>query len=126
MSRPTLMLAVGTFHVLFGAVFFVFSRASVHLFIEEPSTQALAIVKGLSGICFAIGLMNLVARNSIPSAGLSAVLVGTLFYMLFTIGFDIHWILTDMLKPLTWVSIAVRALFAAGCVRLLAGILRRP
>lgn len=116
MSRPRFLLLVGTFHVLFGAFFFLFTGFAVHLFIETPGEAALVIVKGLSGICFAFGLMNLMARNSDAGPALSAVLVGTLFYLLFTTGCDVYWIRTGMLTPLTWASIALRAIFAAGYV----------
>lgn len=108
------MLFVGTFHVLFGAFFFLFTGFAVHLFIEEPGEAALVIVKGLSGICFAFGLMNLMARNSADGSALSAVLVGTLFYLLFTTGCDIYWILLGVLKPLAWASVGLRLVFAGG------------
>ena len=78
------------------------------------------IVKGLSGICFAFGLMNLMARNSVDGPALSAVLLGTLFYLLFTTGCDMYWILGGMLKPLAWASIALRVVFAGGYVYQLA------
>ncbi len=120
MPRPRFLLLVGAFHVLFGAFFFLFTGFAVHLFIETPGEAALVIVKGLSGICFAFGLMNLMARNSADSPALSAVLVGTLFYLLFTTGCDVYWIVSGMLKPLTWVSIALRLVFAGGYVYQLA------
>lgn len=116
MPRPRFLLLVGTFHVLFGAFFFLFTGFAVHLFIETPGEAALVIVKGLSGICFAFGLMNLLARNSPEGPALTAVLVGTLFYLLFTTGCDVYWIRTGMLTPLTWASIALRAVFAGGYV----------
>ncbi len=116
MSRPRFLLLVGTFHVLFGAFFFLFTGFAVHLFIETPGEAALVIVKGLSGICFAFGLMNLMARNSAEGPALMAVLVGTLFYLLFTTGCDVYWIRSGVLKPLTWVSIALRVVFAGGYV----------
>ncbi len=120
MTRPRFLLLVGAFHVLFGAFFFLFTGLAAHLFLETPAEAALVIVKGLSGICFAFGLMNLMARNSADSPALSAVLVGTLFYLLFTTGCDVYWIVSGMLKPLTWVSIALRLVFAGGYVYQLA------
>lgn len=120
MPRPLFLLIVGAFHVLFGAFFFLFTGFAAHLFIETPGEAALVIVKGLSGICFAFGLMNLMARNSADGPALSAVLVGTLFYLLFTTGCDVYWIVSGMLKPLTWVSIALRVVFAGGYVYQLA------
>lgn len=114
--RNRFMLLVGAFHVLFGAFFFLFTGFAVHLFIETPGAAALVIVKGLSGICFAFGLMNLIARNSPEGSALLAVLLGTLFYLVFTTGCDIHWILTGMLKPLAWVSVGLRLVFAGGYV----------
>ncbi|MBL0126273.1 MAG: hypothetical protein IPP83_02210 [Flavobacteriales bacterium] len=116
MPRNRFMLFVGAFHVLIGALFFFFTGFAVYLFIETPGQAALVIVKGLSGICFAFGLMNLIARNSPANPALTAVLVGTLFYLLFTTGCDIHWILTGILKPLAWASVALRLLFAGGYV----------
>ena len=65
-------------------------------------------------VTLAFGPMNLIARNGPESAALLAVLVGTLFYLLFTTGCDIHWILTGMLKPLAWASVGLRLLFAGG------------
>ncbi len=114
MTRPTFMLLVGAFHLLFGVFFFLFTGSGVHLFIHEPGDAALVIVKGLSGICFAFGLMNLMARNSPDGPALYAVLAGTLFYLLFTMGCDMHWIRGGILKPLAWASIALRMLFAGG------------
>lgn len=125
MQRNRFMLFVGTFHVLFGAFFFLFTGFAVHLFIETPGEAALVIVKGLSGICFAFGLMNLMARNSPDGPALSAVLVGTLFYLLFTMGCDVYWILAGVLKPLAWASIALRVVFAGGYVYQLAVRKRR-
>lgn len=116
MHRNHFMLLVGAFHVLFGAFFFIFTGFAVHLFIETPGEAALVIVKGLSGICFAFGLMNLMARNSTEGSALSAVLAGTLFYLLFTTGCDIYWILSGMLTPLAWASICLRLVFASGYV----------
>lgn len=116
MPRPLFLLIVGAFHVLFGAFFFLFTGFAVHLFIETPGEAALVIVKGLSGIYFAFGLMNLMARNSADGPALSAVLVGTLFYLLFTTGCDVYWILGGVLKPLAWASIALRLVFAGGYV----------
>ena len=120
MPRNRFMLLVGAFHVLFGAFFFLFTGFAVHLFLQTPGEAALVIVKGLSGICFAFGLMNLMARNSAENAALTAVLVGTLFYLLFTTACDVYWILSGVLKPLTWASIALRVAFAGGFVYQLA------
>ena len=125
MPRNRFLLLVGAFHVLFGAFFFLFTGYAVHLFIETPGEAALVIVKGLSGICFAFGLMNLMARHSPDNPALLAVLTGTLFYLLFTTGCDIHWILTGMLKPLAWASVGLRVLFAGGYVYQLAVRKRR-
>lgn len=116
MSRPRFLLLIGAFHLLFGAFFLLFTGAAVHLFIETPGAAALVIVKGLSGICFAFGLMNLMARNSPDGPALRAVMVGTLFYLLFTTGCDVYWIRTGVLKPLAWASVALRLVFAAGYV----------
>ncbi|MBL7952070.1 MAG: hypothetical protein JNM62_10150 [Flavobacteriales bacterium] len=116
MPRPRFLLLVGAFHVLFGAFFFLFSGFAVHLFIQTPGEAALVIVKGLSGICFAFGLMNLMARNSTEGPAVSAVLMGTLFYLLFTTGCDVYWIRSGVLTPLTWASIALRVVFAGGYV----------
>lgn len=116
MPLSRFLLLVGAFHVLFGAFFFLFTGLAVYLFIEEPGEAALVIVKGLSGICFAFGLMNLMARNSAESPALSAVIVGTLFYLLFTTGCDIYWILVGVLKPLAWASVGLRLVFAGGYV----------
>ena len=116
MPRNRFMLFAGAFHVLFGACFFVFTGAGAHLFIEPPGESSLVIVKGLSGICFAFGLMNLMARNSADNPALTAVLVGTLFYLFFTVGCDVYWILDGILKPLAWASIALRLAFAGGYV----------
>ncbi len=116
MPRNRFMLLVGAFHVLFGAFFFLFTGFAAHLFIEAPGEAALVIVKGLSGICFAFGLMNLIARQSPDNSAQLAVLVGTLFYLLFTTGCDVHWILSGMLTPLAWISIVLRLMFAGGYV----------
>lgn len=73
-------------------------------------------MRGLSGICFAFGLMNLMARNDAHSPALKAVLTGTLFYLLFTVSCDIHWTLIGILAPLAWLSVALRFGFAVGYV----------
>lgn len=114
MTRNRFMLAVGVFHVLFGAFFFFFTSAGAQLFIEPPGKASLVIVKGLSGICFAFGAMNIIARHSAEGPALKAVLVGTLFYLLFTTGCDAYWIRTGILTPLAWASIALRLGFAGG------------
>ncbi|HPF91909.1 MAG: hypothetical protein H6590_03340 [Flavobacteriales bacterium] len=116
MPRPRFLFLMGAFHILFGAFFFLFTGLAVDLFIETAGEAAAVIVKGLSGICFAIGLMNLMAHNSADGPALRAVLVGTLFYLLFTTSCDAYWIHTGVLKPLTWASIALRVVFAAGYV----------
>lgn len=108
------MLIVGTFHLIIGAGFFFFTGYAVDLFIQDAGPASPLIVKGLSGICFAFGGMNLMARKSPESAALSAVLTGTLFYLLFTVGCDVYWILAGLLKPLAWPSIGIRLAFAGG------------
>ena len=108
------MLSVGVFHLLFGGFFFFFTAAGAQLFIEPPGESSLVIVKGLSGICFAFGAMNIMARNAEEGPALTAILVGTLFYLLFTTGCDIYWIRSGILAPLAWASIALRSGFSAG------------
>ena len=88
-------------------------------------TSALVIVWGLSGICFAFGIMNLIARHSSPSPALTSVLVGTLFYLLFTTACDAHWIFVGVLTPLAWISITLRLVFALGYVYYLGGARKR-
>ena len=108
------MFLVGIFHLCFGSAFFVFTSYGVQLFLSTPGEEALVIIKGLSGICFAFGFMNLMARKSADGPALNAVLIGTLFYLLFTVSCDIRWIQTGVLKPLAWASIGIRLLFTCG------------
>ncbi len=110
------MFVVGWFHVLFGAFFLLFAHCAIAWFLNQPATASAVIVRGLSGICFAFGMMNLIARKDVDSPALTAVLMGTLFYLLFTVGCDIHWTLIGILTPLAWLSIALRLAFAAGYV----------
>jgi hypothetical protein len=119
MERQQFMLVVGWFHVIFGAFFLLFSELAITLFIDQAGPSSALIVRGLAGICFAFGLMNLIARKSKPGPALKAVLVGTLFYLLFTVSCDIHWTSIGLLKPLAWFSIVIRIGFAGGYVYLL-------
>lgn len=119
MERRQFMLIVGWFHVGFGAFFLLFSDLAITLFIDQAGPSSSLIVRGLAGICFAFGLMNLLARKSKPGPALKAVLVGTLFYLVFTVGCDVHWTWIGLLRPLAWLSIAIRLGFAGGYVYLL-------
>jgi hypothetical protein len=119
MQRRQFMLVVGWFHVFFGAFFLLFSNLAITLFIAQAGPSSSLIVRGLAGICFAFGMMNLLARKSKPGPALKAVLVGTLFYLLFTVGCDIHWTRIGLLQPLAWLSIVIRLGFAGGYVYLL-------
>ena len=125
MHRSRFLLITGWFHVFFGVFFMLFSDLAIDLFMVVEGTSALVIVWGLSGICFAFGIMNLIARHSSPSPALTSVLVGTLFYLLFITACDAHWIFVGVLTPLAWISITLRLVFALGYVYYLGGARKR-
>ncbi|MEO8588394.1 MAG: hypothetical protein ABI432_03420 [Flavobacteriales bacterium] len=114
MTRRTFMLAMAWFHMLFGVFFLFFNVFATNLILRDPGPTSPLLVKGLSGIVFAFGLLNYMARDSADSKALRAVLVCTAFYLLFTIAFDVYWTLTGLLHPVAWYSIGIRAVFACG------------
>ncbi|MBK9177475.1 MAG: hypothetical protein IPM46_14305 [Flavobacteriales bacterium] len=114
MTRPLFLRLAGTFHVVLGAVFFVFTKEATALMIETPGEHMHLLVKGLSGIVAAFGGMSLMAQNATPGRALNAILAGTLLYLLFTVACDIVWVSTGLLRPIAWLSIGMRAALAAG------------
>ena len=114
MSRDRFMLLVGAFHLLHGSLFLFLTGSVAALFLNTPSAEAHLIMKVLGGISYAVGVMNLTARKSPDSHALLAVLLGTFFYLLCTVGGEIRWIQTGVLKPVAWVPIGIRLLFTCG------------
>ena len=108
------MLLVGATHVLFGVLFLSLSTHATDLLVVDPPERSVLLVRGLGGILIAIGTTNVMARNSTDVVGLRAVLFGTLLYFFFTVGFDVRWALSGLLRPAAWITISVRALFAIG------------
>jgi len=114
MSRPIFLRLAGTFHVLLGALFFSFTKEATMLMIDSPDAHMHLLMKGLSGIVVAFGSMSIMACNATPGRALNAILSGTLLYLLFTIGCDIVWVSTGLLRPIAWLTIGLRAALAAG------------
>ncbi|MFZ1686475.1 MAG: hypothetical protein WAU70_03575 [Flavobacteriales bacterium] len=113
MNRSTFMLAMAWFHLVAGA-FFLFStqRATEFIFCFPEPTHRLLMV-GLGAVVSVFGLMNYLARNSEDSQALRALLLGTTFYLFFTVAFDVYWTLHGSIKPIAWISIALRTAFAS-------------
>lgn len=114
MNRSSFLRMAGIFHLLLGTIFFLFTKEATALMIASPAAHMHLLVKGLSGIVAAFGGMSLMARNATPGRALNAILLGTLFYLLFTVVCDGVWAIAGLLRPIAWVSIAMRAALAAG------------
>ncbi|MBK8498073.1 MAG: hypothetical protein IPL52_04470 [Flavobacteriales bacterium] len=114
MTRSLFLRVAGVFHLLLGILFFLFTKEATALMIATPGAHMHLLVKGLSGIVAAFGGMSLMAQNATPGRALNAILFGTLFYLLFTVVCDAVWTIMGLLRPIAWVSIAIRVALAAG------------
>lgn len=114
MRRPIFLRLAGAFHMLLGALFFLFTREATAFMINEPHVHMHLLVKGLSGIVVAFGSMSLMASNATPGRALNAILGGTLLYLLFTVACDIVWVCAGLLRPTAWLTIGMRAALAVG------------
>jgi len=114
MRRAIFLRLAGTFHVLLGAFFFLFTREATELMIDSPDEHMHLLVKGLSGIVAAFGIMSLMASNATPGRALNAILSGTLLYLLFTVTCDIAWLNAGLLRQIAWLTIGMRAALAVG------------
>jgi hypothetical protein len=114
MTRSLFLRIAGSFHLLLGVIFFTFTREATALMIALPGPDMHVLVKGLSGIVVAFGGMSLLAHRATPGRALNAILGGTLFYLLFTVGCDVVWVSAALLRPIAWVSIGMRAMLAMG------------
>ncbi len=114
MTRRAFMLAMAWFHMAFGAFFLFFQSFASRIIFSEPGPNAPMMMVGLSGIVFAFGLINYLARDSAESQAMRAVLIGTAFYLVFTVIFDSYWTIQGLLNPIAWLSIGIRSVMA-GC-----------
>lgn len=114
MTRSRFLRIAGSFHLLLGALFFIFTQEATVLMITAPGPHMHLLVKGLSGIVAAFGGMSLLAHRATPGRALTAILGGTLFYLLFTVVCDVVWVGSGLLRSSAWVSIGMRAALAVG------------
>lgn len=60
------------------------------------------------------GAINFMASRSENNLALRSILMGSLIYLILTIGLDIYWTMDGMFEPRAWGSITFRLVFVAG------------
>ena len=108
------MWVMAWFHMAFGAFFLFGQGYASRIIFSVPGPNAPMMMLGMSGIVFSFRLINYLARDSAESRAMRAVLIGTAFYLLFTVVFDSYWTIQGLLNPIAWASIGIRSVMA-GC-----------
>jgi hypothetical protein len=103
MKRSTFMIIAALVQLGFGSMFAFFPELAIGQFLREsvPETTIMIRITGIFLLSF--GVINYLARQSDDSLALRAILIGSLFYLVFTIAMDIYWTLEGMFETSSWV-----------------------
>ena len=111
--KPKLVLTLtGILAILFGLALASVPSQMLESFGLTAEPSGLVLSRDLGVVLVAIGVLNLMARETTDVIALRAILVGNLLVQVLQIAVDTYHILSDQIGPQGWAGVGMHALLA--------------